>query len=130
MGRFQGKSIIVTGAGSGIGRAAALQFAAEGGSVVCADKTEGADETARLIGEAGGTAVAIRIDAGLEEDVVRAVALAPPAARAHRCQGCDRRRADARRLPGCARRRARRGWPPDHARRRLTASNPALTPLR
>lgn len=74
--RFTDKSIIVTGAGSGIGRAAALQFAAEGGRVVCADKTEGADETARAIGDAGGTAVAIRIDAGIEEDVVRAIALA------------------------------------------------------
>ncbi|WP_445192536.1 SDR family NAD(P)-dependent oxidoreductase [Sphingomonas sp. Tas61C01] len=74
--RFTDKSIIVTGAGSGIGRAAALLFAAEGGSVVCADRTEGADETARLIGDAGGVAVAIRIDAGLEEDVVRCVALA------------------------------------------------------
>ena len=76
MARFTDKSIIVTGAGSGIGRAAALQFAAEGGSVICADKTEGADETARMITDAGGTAQAIRIDAGKEEDVVSAVALA------------------------------------------------------
>ena len=74
--RFRGKSIIVTGAGSGIGRAAAVQFAAEGGSVIVADRTEGADETVRLIGEAGGLAEAIRIDAGAEEDVARAVALA------------------------------------------------------
>jgi NAD(P)-dependent dehydrogenase (short-subunit alcohol dehydrogenase family) len=74
--RFTDKSIIVTGAGSGIGRAAALLFAAEGGRVIVADKTEGADETARLIGEAGGMAKAIRMDAGLEEDVIRTVALA------------------------------------------------------
>lgn len=74
--RFTDKSIIVTGAGSGIGRAAALLFAAEGGRVVVADVTDGADETARMIAEAGGTAEAIRMDAGLEEDVVRAVALA------------------------------------------------------
>jgi NAD(P)-dependent dehydrogenase (short-subunit alcohol dehydrogenase family) len=74
--RFTDKSIIVTGAGSGIGRAAALLFASEGGRVVVADKTEGADETARLIGEAGGTAKAIRMDAGLEDDVIRTVALA------------------------------------------------------
>ena len=74
--RFTDKSIIVTGAGSGIGRAAALLFAAEGGRVIVADKTEGADETARLITEAGGIAKAIRIDAGLEEDVIRTVALA------------------------------------------------------
>ncbi len=74
--RFTDQSIIVTGAGSGIGRAAAILFAAEGGSVVVADLTEGADETARLIGEAGGTALAIRMDAGSEDDVIRTVALA------------------------------------------------------
>ena len=74
--RFENKSIIVTGAGSGIGRAAALLFASEGGRVIVADKTEGADETAHLIAQAGGTAKAIRIDAGLEDDVIRAVALA------------------------------------------------------
>ncbi len=74
--RFTDKSIIVTGAGSGIGRAAALLFASEGGRVVVADKTEGADETAHLITQAGGTAQAIRIDAGLEEDVIRTIALA------------------------------------------------------
>ncbi len=74
--RFEGKSIIVTGAGSGIGRAASRLFAAEGGRVVVADRTEGADETARLITEAGGVAEAIRIDAGDEADVIRVVALA------------------------------------------------------
>lgn len=76
MARFTGKSIIVTGAGSGIGRAAAKLFASEGGQVIVADKTEGADETAAAIVAAGGTAHAIRIDAGSEEDVVRTVALA------------------------------------------------------
>jgi NAD(P)-dependent dehydrogenase (short-subunit alcohol dehydrogenase family) len=74
--RFENKSIIVTGAGSGIGRAAALLFASEGGSVIVADKTEGADETAHLIAQAGGTAKAIRIDAGLEDEVIRTIALA------------------------------------------------------
>jgi NAD(P)-dependent dehydrogenase (short-subunit alcohol dehydrogenase family) len=74
--RFQNKSIIVTGAGSGIGRAAATLFAAEGGKVVVADINDTADETARLIREAGGTAEAIRIDAGNEDDVVKTVALA------------------------------------------------------
>ena len=76
MARFTDRSIVVTGAGSGIGRAAALLFAAEGGQVVAADKTEGAEEAAAMIAAAGGSAHAIRIDAGVEEDVVRAIALA------------------------------------------------------
>lgn len=74
--RFADKSIIVTGAGSGIGRAAALLFACEGGRVIAADITDAVDDTASAIAEAGGTARAIRMDAGSEEDVVRAVALA------------------------------------------------------
>jgi NAD(P)-dependent dehydrogenase (short-subunit alcohol dehydrogenase family) len=73
--RFTGKSIIVTGAGSGIGRAAATLFAAEGGRVVVADKV-GAEATAAAIREAGGTAQAIEMDAGNEEDVLRTIALA------------------------------------------------------
>jgi NAD(P)-dependent dehydrogenase (short-subunit alcohol dehydrogenase family) len=73
MNRFQGKSIVVTGAGSGIGRAASLLFAAEGGSVLVADLTDGADETARMIADAGGTAQSIRVDAGNDADVVRMI---------------------------------------------------------
>ncbi|WP_294190910.1 glucose 1-dehydrogenase [uncultured Sphingomonas sp.] len=76
MARFTDKSIIVTGAGSGIGRAAATLFAAEGARVVVADVTDGVDATARLIRDAGGTAKAIRMDAGNEDDVIRTVALA------------------------------------------------------
>lgn len=76
MARFTDKSIIVTGAGSGIGRAAATLFAAEGGKVIVADVTDGAEETAKAIRDAGGVAEAIRIDAGSEADVEKAVALA------------------------------------------------------
>lgn len=76
MARFADKSIIVTGAGSGIGRAAAIQFAAEGGKVIVADLTEGADETVAMIAAAGGTAKAIRVDAGSEADVIATVDLA------------------------------------------------------
>ncbi|WP_294197511.1 SDR family oxidoreductase [uncultured Sphingomonas sp.] len=74
--RFQGKSIVVTGAGSGIGRAAALLFAAEGGQVIAADLSDRAEDTVRAIVAAGGTATAIRMDAGDEGDVERTVALA------------------------------------------------------
>jgi len=74
--RFIDKSIIVTGAASGIGRAAASLFAAEGGKVICADWSDAAEDTAAAIREAGGTATAIKIDAGKEEDVIRTVALA------------------------------------------------------
>lgn len=76
MPRFTDKSIIVTGAASGIGRAAATLFAAEGGKVICADWSDAAEETAQAIRDAGGTATAIKIDAGNEDDVVRTVALA------------------------------------------------------
>jgi dihydroanticapsin dehydrogenase len=58
-GRVSGKSCIVTGAGSGIGRAIALRLAEEGGAVLCADlSADGAAETARQIAALGGEAVA------------------------------------------------------------------------
>jgi NAD(P)-dependent dehydrogenase (short-subunit alcohol dehydrogenase family) len=68
--RFEGKVIVVTGAGSGIGRTAALAFAREGGSVAIGDVNE-ADgaETARHILDAGGYATAVRCDVRDPEDV-------------------------------------------------------------
>ncbi len=55
--RFSGKGVIVTGAASGMGRASALRFGAEGAAVWCADiNSEGAAETAASINGAGGTA--------------------------------------------------------------------------
>src|SRR5256712_12718002 len=60
---FTGKVAFVTGAASGIGRAAALAFAREGASVVVADVSEnGNRETARMIEEQGGRALAVRCD--------------------------------------------------------------------
>jgi len=74
--RFEGKSIIVTGAGSGIGRASATLFAAEGGRVIAADKSEAVNDTVAAIIAAGGTATAVQMDAGSERDVEDVVALA------------------------------------------------------
>lgn len=51
MNRFNGSRVIVTGAGSGIGRATAQRFAAEGAKVACLD-LRGHDETAESIGDA------------------------------------------------------------------------------
>ncbi len=76
MGRFTGKSIIVTGAGSGIGRATARLFAREGGLVVAADVSASVHETVKTITAAGGAARGIEMDAGSEPDVERTVALA------------------------------------------------------
>ncbi|WP_344261154.1 SDR family NAD(P)-dependent oxidoreductase [Actinomadura napierensis] len=68
---LDGKSAVVTGAGSGVGRASALRFAEEGARLVCADiSLERVEETAKLIAEAGGTAVAVRADVSVEDDVV------------------------------------------------------------
>ncbi|TPQ20718.1 SDR family NAD(P)-dependent oxidoreductase [Streptomyces sporangiiformans] len=60
---LSGKSVIVTGAASGIGRATALRFAAEGAKVVVADlNAEGAKSVVGAIESAGGTAVAVTGD--------------------------------------------------------------------
>src|SRR4051794_30591726 len=59
---LEGKAGIITGAGFGIGRAIAIEFAREGASVVVTDRnTDGVEETARLIeAETPGALVAVR----------------------------------------------------------------------
>jgi 3-oxoacyl-[acyl-carrier protein] reductase len=60
---FAGKTIVITGAASGIGRATALIFAREGANVICADLNEaGARQTAEAVNGAGSRALAIKVD--------------------------------------------------------------------
>jgi NAD(P)-dependent dehydrogenase (short-subunit alcohol dehydrogenase family) len=76
-GRLAGKRAIVTGAGSGIGRASARLFAAEGARLLVVDRgAEAVEQTAAMIREAGGTAVPVAADAGSEADVQSFVARA------------------------------------------------------
>jgi NAD(P)-dependent dehydrogenase (short-subunit alcohol dehydrogenase family) len=69
MGRLQGKSVIITGAGSGIGRAASLLFAKEGARLIAVDRSDSVAETAKLVSDSGGTIEAMQLDAGAEKDV-------------------------------------------------------------
>src|SRR3954463_13537350 len=70
MTRFADKVAFVTGATTGIGRATALAFAREGAGVVVADvAAEGNQETARLIEQAGGQALAVTCDVTSTDDI-------------------------------------------------------------
>jgi len=67
---FVGKTVIITGAGSGIGRAAAVIFARERANVVCADiNADGTKATADRIAAQGGKALALRTDVTSRKDV-------------------------------------------------------------
>ena len=69
MGRLEGKSVIITGAGSGIGRAASLLFTREGARLIAVDRSEAVKETVELVKQQGGIAEAVLSDAGSEADV-------------------------------------------------------------
>jgi NAD(P)-dependent dehydrogenase (short-subunit alcohol dehydrogenase family) len=73
--RLEGRSALVTGAGSGIGRESALLFAAEGASVAAIDRDESAARgTAEAIAAAGGRSIAVAADVSVASDVESAVA--------------------------------------------------------
>jgi 3-oxoacyl-[acyl-carrier protein] reductase len=71
MGKFSGKTVLVTGSAGGLGRAYALAFGREGAHLILADlKLDGLDETKALVEEAGGTASVHRVDLGVEADIL------------------------------------------------------------
>ena len=75
MGLVDGKVVLVTGAGSGMGRAGAAIFAREGAAQVYVldIDADGAAETAELVGRAGGSATPVTIDVTDEDAVVEVV---------------------------------------------------------
>ncbi len=74
-GRLEGRVAVITGAGSGIGRATALRFAAEGAAVVIVDRDPvGGLGTSALIADAGGQSAALTADVSDEAQVRQAFA--------------------------------------------------------
>src|SRR5690349_14854833 len=75
--RFQNKVCLVTGAGSGIGRATAMRLAAEGGKVVIVDRDESAgNETVKLIQDNKGEALFAKADVAREDEIIASVSAA------------------------------------------------------
>jgi len=72
---LEGRVALITGAGSGQGRAAATLFAAHGASIAVIDiNDEGSDETVALVEKEGGAALAIHADVSVKDDCERMVA--------------------------------------------------------
>jgi len=71
--RFEGKTALITGAGSGLGRAAVVRLAEEGARVACLD-VRGSDEVARDLANSGHDALALTCDVRDEDAVKAAVA--------------------------------------------------------
>ncbi len=73
MGRLDKRVALVTGAASGIGRASAKLFAAEGAKVVVVDRAPEVSATAEAIKKAGGAALAVQCDASSEAEISKAI---------------------------------------------------------
>ena len=73
MTRLADKVAVITGAGSGIGRATARLWAREGARLIIGDLNESVHDTAAAIRDEGGQATAMRMNAGKEEDVTELV---------------------------------------------------------
>jgi NAD(P)-dependent dehydrogenase (short-subunit alcohol dehydrogenase family) len=70
MKKLEGKKVIITGAGSGIGQASAILFAAEGASVLAVDLNgDGLARTVETITDAGGVAFAVEANIAVENEV-------------------------------------------------------------
>jgi NAD(P)-dependent dehydrogenase (short-subunit alcohol dehydrogenase family) len=69
MKRLEGKSAVITGAASGIGRATSLLFAEHGANLIVVDRSPEVQATADAINKAGGKAIALVKDASSETDV-------------------------------------------------------------
>ena len=70
MHRYKGRVVVITGAGGGIGRASAIRFASEGGSVLAVDfQGEALSETVQAVKDAGGDIHGVQSDVGDAEQV-------------------------------------------------------------
>lgn len=73
MSRLEGKTALISGAASGIGRASALLFAAEGANVVALDRSPAVEETVAMIHGNGGKALALVRDSSEEASMAQAI---------------------------------------------------------